>query len=154
MIGRVHPRAGVGVLEPGPADVGVLLHDHKRHAGLLEPEGRENAGHARPDDDDFEGAIGIQLVFRPLRSARVTVGERQLLDQERDVLLGGWRAGEEVEHRAQVGLGRRRRDLATAAAEGGEYFECEGSRPFLLLFRPAPLLAGEKARIRHQVIAQ
>ena len=46
----VDAAARIRVLEPGAADVVVLLEDHERHAGLLQPVGGEQARHAGADD--------------------------------------------------------------------------------------------------------
>ena len=40
MAAHVDPGAGVAVLQPGAARPGVLLHDHEREAGLLQPDRR------------------------------------------------------------------------------------------------------------------
>ena len=57
----VDPAARVGVLEPGAADVGVLLEHRTDDAGLLEPVRGGDAGHAGADDRDAEVAAGGEL---------------------------------------------------------------------------------------------
>jgi len=38
------------ILQPDAADVGVALEDHEAEAGLEQPVGHGQTGHARPDD--------------------------------------------------------------------------------------------------------
>ena len=65
----VDPATRIAVLEPRAADVGVLLDDDERDAGLLQTVSSDEPGHPRPDDDDVERTYGVDVVLQPRRRA-------------------------------------------------------------------------------------
>ena len=69
---------GIGVLEPGAADVGVLLDDGERDAGFLEPDGRQQPGHAGADDHHVELPLGAGRDGGEGLGVRVGAVDRQL----------------------------------------------------------------------------
>ncbi len=103
----------IAVLEPGAADVGVLLDDRERDAGLLQPDAGQQSRHAGADHHHRQlRRGGLQLGRRPVRLLGVHAGHLQLFHQERRVVLGDLRAGDEVHHLAdglEAWLRRQRR---------------------------------------------
>ncbi len=150
----VDPAPGIGVLPPGPADVGVLLEDRERHAGLLEAVGGQQPRHAGADDHDAELAPGRHLVEPPIRRPQVLTRDRQLLLEQREVVDRDGPADgvlhEPVEHLVR----RRRRHHAAAvaiAADGVERQVLDGGG---LLGRQAGVGLGHAERVGSQVVAQ
>ena len=79
MVGDVDPAAGVDVVEPGAADVGVLLEDGEVDAGLAEAVGGDDARHAGADDGHREGPVRRDLVVAPAGRPVVGLVEGELL---------------------------------------------------------------------------
>ena len=101
LVGHVDPAARVHVLQPGAADVGVLLEHGDRNAGLAQTVRRGQTGGAGADDRATEtGAAvivgGADLVDVPGRGPGIAV-EGELLEQEALPLLGRVLADEEGE---------------------------------------------------------
>ena len=82
----VDPAAGIVVLEPRAADVGVLLEHDERHARLPEAVRGGDARHARPDDRDGELPAGRDVGGRPRRRTQIDAVERELLLEQHEVL--------------------------------------------------------------------
>ena len=97
----VDPATRIAVLEPRAADVGVLLDDDERDAGLLQTVSSDEPGHPRPDDDDVERTYGVDVVLQQRRRAQVGASQPQLLVQQLERLVRDGRAGEESELAAQ-----------------------------------------------------
>ena len=96
MVGHVDPAAGIGVLEPGPADFGVLLNDGDRESSLEESVGGDDARHPGTDHDGRQRATGGHRWHRPGRCAQI--GEAEFVDEEVEVLLDDVSVGEEPVH--------------------------------------------------------
>ena len=64
VVADVDPGARVGVLPPGAADPGVLLHDGEGDAGLLQPDAGQQSRLAAADDHDREGVPGRRVAGR------------------------------------------------------------------------------------------
>ena len=118
----------IGVLEPGAADVVVLLEDDEVDAGLLQPVGGEQARHARADDDDAELGVGRDVGLVPGRAAAVFAEQRELLFEQRHVLRHVGAADDELHDPRQLVVRRRRRRATTVVAESRERRERERAR--------------------------
>jgi hypothetical protein len=73
----VDAAAGIGVLQPGSADVAVLLDDREGDAGLPQLDAGTETGEASADDDDAE-----VLGRRRVRHDEVALGHPQFLGQQ------------------------------------------------------------------------
>jgi hypothetical protein len=84
---RVHGAARVLVLEPGAADVGVLLQHLERNAELLQADRGAEATEARADDDDLE-ALQRQLRRRsvPANGPGVLLAEAHVFGERYDTI--------------------------------------------------------------------
>ena len=108
----VHAAAGIGILQPCPADIGVLLDHIEGYAGLLQANGGEDAAHAGADHDNaHSAACRAQFFGVPMRMLYIFTGKAEFLLHERHVVFGNVRAGEEIHHLAHGGGRRRRRKL-------------------------------------------
>ena len=112
VVADVDPRAGIGVLVPGPADAGVLLDDRERDAGLLEPDARQQSRLPAADDDDREVVGG--RAPRPHEPCVAAV-ELHLLEQHRHVLVGYRLADQPLHHLAAAA---RRRSARVPGSRG------------------------------------
>ena len=106
VVGGVHPATRIGVLEPGAADVGVLVEDLVAHASLAEANAGEQAGHAGADDEDvhLRGA-GLEARRFPDRRLGIGLGQAELVAEKVGVALRDLRAGHKAHHPAQGGGG-------------------------------------------------
>ncbi len=155
MVGAVHAAAGVGVLEPGAADVGVLLEDRMRDARLLQADRRVDPGHAGTDDGHVEGLLALARdVVERRRRVGILAVQRELLLQELDVVAVHRLADDEVDHLLDRLAGRRRRERALAVAPFAE--RLEGVLADLLLMRlgDAGLRVAEEVRARADLAAE
>ena len=155
MVRTVDAAPGIAVLEPGAADLVVLVDHGERDAGLLQPMGGEDPGHAGADDQDVKLRL---LLGRDRLEAGLAVGilavERQLLRQELDVLLGERCADHPVHHLAhRRGVGRRRQ-RAAAVAICPDRLERELASLLLLVERDAALQIDEVRSVGFDVAAQ
>ena len=105
LVRHVDTAARVDVLEPGAADVRVLLVDHDLHARLAQPVRRRQARGARADHGAAEATAHVVEV--PRGPPGIGPLEGQLLHQEGLPLLRGVRTHEKVEHTPQLVLGQR-----------------------------------------------
>jgi hypothetical protein len=154
VVGVVHPAAGVGVLEPGPADVGVLVDHDEGDADLLQSVGREQPRHAGADDRDLERGVGRDGGLGPLRGAQVVAGDRQLLLEQPEVLGRHRQAGGELHHRQEVVIGGDRRLGAARVAITDQLLQGELARLRLLRLGHPALWLGDEQRVDAEVVAQ
>ena len=154
VVRRVDPRPGVGVLEPGAADVAVLLDDRAGDARLLQPSRRHDARHPRADDDHAQRPPGVDLLHAPTRRPRVPVGEGQLLDQQRQVVVAHGLADEEVDHTPQASRRRRRRHHRPRVAPGDQRAQRQFARRRPRRLRQLALQVQRGGRRGPQVVAQ
>ncbi len=102
----------------------VLLEDNDVEAGLVEPVGGGQAGHASADHRDPVGPIRRQLVLAPRGRAQVLT-DAELLAQQLEVVVDRRAPGRELEQPTQlVHLGRRSRSVAVVP-EPYERIDCE-----------------------------
>ena len=152
----VDPAARIRVLEPGAADVGVLLDDHVVDAGLREPVRGEEARHARADDDDAEVGVGGEVGLAPLRAAPVVAAERELLLEQRQVVAHVG-AADDVLHDAQRGRratgGGGDSHAVVAEADRARRARARARWPAASARHPA-LREREQVRVGAQVVAQ
>ena len=157
MVGVVDPAPGIRVLEPGAADVVVLLVDDERNARLLEPVPREQARHSRADDHDPEVGVGRDVGLAPTRCASVLAADREFLLEQREVRghvdIGG-AADRELHDLQEFDLGRRRGGDATTVAESDEGLEREVVGLSELVVGESALRHREQERIRAKVWSQ
>jgi hypothetical protein len=144
----------IRVLVPGAADVVVLLDDGVGDAGLLEPVRGEDARHAGADDQHGEVAVGIEVGLAPLRAAAVVTPQRELLLQQRHVVVHVGAAHDVLHDLHEVVARRRRREQTVMVPEADERVEREVPCGGLLLGRHPALGEGEQVRIGTQVVAQ
>ena len=119
VVGVVDPAPRIGVLVPGAAHVGVLLDHLELDARLLQPVRGEQSRHPRADHDDPEVAVGIDIVLPPLRAPPVVAAERELLVEQRHVVVHVGAADRVLHDAQQVVARRRRRGTAAAVAVAG-----------------------------------
>ena len=149
----VDPAPGIAVLQPGAADVGVLVQHDVRHVGLGQAVGGDDAGHAGADDDDLEVAVRVDVVLVP--PGRPQVGRQgQLLAHHRQVLVDLLAAGHVLEDVLEGGAGRHGRRDAAAVAERDERLQRQLADGLLLLGRQAALVIAHQQRVDAQVGAQ
>ena len=110
----VDAAARVGVLEPGAADVGILLEHDDVDADLLEAVSGDEPGHARADDADAELAVGSEGGGGPVRRAEIRALEAELLDEERPVIDERLGADHEREELVELVVGGRRNSRGAA----------------------------------------
>ena len=128
VVGNVDTQVGVGVLEPGAADIGVLVEDGVRDARLLEPNRRAEAAEAGADDADVEfveSARGGRVL--PDESPRVVSVEIRFFDHELHVLGLDLLPGAEVHDAVQQGAFDRPTVERCAPIDHAEYFDGDGS---------------------------
>ena len=112
--------AGIDVLVPGAAQIGVLFENGERHARLLQADAGEQARHAGPDNDHLQLAGGpLQFGRGPVRRLGVRAVQGQLIGEEGLVIGGDIGAGHPVHHLAHGG-GRRRRRQGRALQMRGD----------------------------------
>ena len=101
----VHAAAGIGVLEPGAANFGILLDHIEGNACLLEADGGENAAHTRADHHHAQlAARRAQLFGIPMRMLHVLAGKAELFLHEGHIVFGNVGTGDEIHHPAHGGL--------------------------------------------------
>ena len=101
MIGVVDPAARIGVFVPGAADIGVLLDDLERDAGLLQADAGEKARHAGADHNHMQlFSRGFQLRRVPFRQLGIAI-ECKFFLQEGDVVFRDRRTDDVIHHPAQ-----------------------------------------------------
>ena len=138
----VDAATGIRVLEPRAADVVVLLDDHERHAGLLQPVRGEQARHARADDRRRgTSVVGRDVGLAPPGRAAVLAADRELLFEEREVRGHVVAAADRVLHDPQE-VGRRRAAAAGRQPPSRKRIsvverERRAPRPMLLVGQPA-----------------
>ena len=87
MAGDIDPAARVGVLQPGAADLGVLLVDDGVDAGLTQPVRGQQARHAGTDHGDSKRSIGSEVGGVPRRRPKVFSRSAELLEQQRQIVV-------------------------------------------------------------------
>ena len=136
VIGRVDAAAGVGVLQPGAAHVGVLLEHGVGDARLLQAMRRQDSRHTGADHRHVEAGAPLRRhLAEEAGGAGVAAGQPEFGHQELDVVLPERPADEETGHLMHLFAGRRRRRAQPAVAVGGDDFQGAGAH--LLLLRPA-----------------
>ena len=130
VVADVDPGPGVGVLPPGAAHSGVLLHDGEGDAGLRQPDAGQQTGLPTPNDHHWEGGPVVWVASR-LHPAGIATVELHLLHQERDVLGGDVLAHQPSHHLLEEfgGHGLRLGTAAVAVVPD----DLEGQGPGLVL---------------------
>ena len=112
----VHSTARILGLEPGAADVVVLVENRERHARLLQPVRGEDARHAGADDDHADVDAWRQRVGLPRRRPTVLALVGQLLLEQRQVVGHAFTTDRVLRHPQQRLVRRRWRGHAAAVA--------------------------------------
>ena len=162
VVGDVDATPRIDVLQPGPAHVVVLLDDDVVDAGLVEPVGGQQPGHAGTDHHHLQRSIRIELVGPPVRSPLVGARGAQLLVQEGQVVVGRVLAGQEVHQRTQLGVGGhatsrprfRRGAPAGGVAQGEDRLESQLLAGGALVGGQAAVRVAHLGRIGPQVVAE
>ena len=98
MAGGVDGHAGVDVLQPGAAEIGVLFDDREVVAGLVELDARGDAAHAGADHGHLE--VGGRLFAVRQFPARHRLFECHLVIEHRYLLRGDFLAHAHAHHPA------------------------------------------------------
>ena len=113
--------AGIVVLVPGAADLGVLLVDRERDASLLQSQPGQQTAFARADDCDRELPLRGEIVLVSRRASLIEVVEDDLpVDQRHERLdRGSHHPRRDLVHLVEC---RRGREGCAAIAEVAELF--------------------------------
>ena len=153
VVRAVHAAARISVLEPGAADVRVLVDDGVADAGLLELDRREETGHAGADHEDVELAPLCVRHVVERHPVGVFVEDLQFGREERAVAGVEFPADDEVDHLLDEFGRRRRRCRAACLAVGDQRGEAAGANGGLVGLRNAALGIAEHLARRMDVAA-
>ncbi len=144
VVGAIHPAAGIGVLQPGPANIGVLLDDLEVDAGLAEADSGQKARHARPNHQHMHAPGRFLELGRLPMGVLAGCAQRQFVGQKLRIALWDIRAGHKAHHPAHQVAGHRGRLDRTAFEEGGQRRLGFGAELRLLRFRNARLASRQR----------
>ena len=150
-VGHVDAAARVRVLEPGAADVVVLLEDHHLDAGLVEPVGRHQARHAGADHRDAERPVGRDVLATPRRGPEV-LAEGELIPEQLEVVVAGAASGDEGQEAPELVEGQRLHLVAPLGSDPLDGFDGGRLRLEHLRGRHAEGRVHEHRQIRAQVV--
>jgi hypothetical protein len=151
LVGHVDAAAGVDVLEPGAADLGVLLEHGHGDAGLAQAVCGGQPRRARADHGATERAA--DLVEMPAWGAGVGPVRRQLLDEEWLPLVDRVRPGQEGEDLSQLVSGQRVVRCARVLVRGQD-LDGDPARGVLLFGPEAASRLQELRLVRGELVTQ
>ena len=123
LIRHIDAAARVDVLEPGAADVAVLLEQRHCDAGLAQAVRRRQARRTGTDHGAPEATVTADVGRVPRRFPWIAAGKREFLGQEPVPVCGGLRSDQETEHapallRRQPMVGPARGQVLGQRSEG------------------------------------
>ena len=152
--GDIDPAARVGVLQPGAADLRVLLVDDSVDTGLSQPVRRQQARHAGSDHGDTKRSIRGEVGGSPRWCAKVLSRAAELLEQQRQVVVARLpchHPGDDRPHRFGGGLRRLRPTGVTKLVERPQG---DAAGEGLLIGGPAALWLVMFGRVEEQIVAR
>ncbi len=85
MVGRIDGTAGIGIFQPGAADILVLFRNDEGDTHFLQADGETQGGGAGTGDDRFE-PLGRYAITAPMDRSGVFRCKLSFLGQQRDAV--------------------------------------------------------------------